>query len=191
MDVKIGLGWQTLDELPSNYNWSVRMWTDGSCWPVHGAGGWAAYVQLIHDDFLPVATIRAWGRQVNLCTTPIAEMNAIREGLWAVPRHIKVSKVEILSDSEWAIRILMGEYRKTKYFEEWLTIESLLADYPKRKYTHMRGHQKLDLTLPIEPELLFSIRRNHECDAIAGWARKNEDISDVAFRLQERQHGFK
>lgn len=184
--------WPTLESLPPHYNWGIRMWTDGSCWPNHGPGGWATKIELRHDtgygSYVTFMTLRAWGHQKHLCTTPQAEMNAILTGLQTIPPQIVASQIELIADSEWAIRILTGEYRRKMYFEEWAAIEALFARFPKKIYTHVPGHY--ELTCMEDPEFAKMIKGNHECDNIAHWARVNDDISDVAFRLEESHHGF-
>lgn len=162
----------------SNVNWDAQptdviMWTDGSCWPQHGPGGWVSktviFKRVSENTEVAEGSIYAWGRQKALCTSPLAELKALLEGLRAIPADVQFDSLEIISDSEWMIRSLTGQYARRKHLEVWAEIDILLKKFKEVEPTHIRGHQNVQGDWRVDG--------NVECDMIADWCRTSDDIS--------------
>jgi ribonuclease HI len=109
-----------------------RLFTDGACKGNPGPGGWA-YL-LTHDE-RPGCTVEQAGSAANT-TNNRMEVMAIIEGLRQVPDE---AKVEITTDSRYAITVASSRNPKLKNPDLVLTLRHLLARLDFH-FTHVKGH---------------------------------------------------
>ena len=143
---------------------SVRIWTDGSCYPNPGEGGWAFVIEREKDLFkasgyLPVAT------------NNIAEMTAALQALSCLDKEVVGGRlVEIFTDSAYLANG-MNKWTKGWIRRKWRTTEGKPVANDRLwkalvkaanglivHFTHVRGHTGL--------------RLNEMADRLAGKARK-------------------
>lgn len=142
----------------------IHVWTDGSCYPNPGPGGWACII-----DFKP-GVDRASRHSGHLpdATNNIAEMTAVTEALTKIP---KGSSVVIHCDSEYVINgatkwmpgWLRRGWRKADGApvlnqDEWKALMRAIARHENVAWTWVRGHAG-------DPF-------NEECDKLAAEARE-------------------
>ena len=128
------------------------LYTDGACTKnPGGAGGWAYIV--IPNKKNGEEIVSSGG--VKSTTNNKMEVVAITEGLKEIP---KGKSVEIISDSEYALKTMKGEYRTKKNLEYWEALVKAMEG--KDIYTRwVRGHAG-------DPF-------NERCDKLAEKAAKN------------------
>ena len=83
-------------------NPTVHIWTDGSCHPNPGCGGWAAVI--VHDE----AVFEISGRAMNT-TSNMMELRAIHEGIWACQTP---ATIIVYTDSELCLNWLTGRWKR-------------------------------------------------------------------------------
>jgi ribonuclease HI len=163
-----GVKWP--DQLDAAYAKQITIYADGSCWNVTGQGAYAARIEYFITALTPVALHYVWGHLDDV-TNQIAEMTAIYQGLLAVPAHITDAQVVVISDSEWALRCLTGEYKPRVYHDDprinWGMIKAQAARFNSVRWQHTKGHA--------------GTLGNEECDMLCEAARKNVLITEKIF----------
>jgi ribonuclease HI len=143
----------------------LDIWTDGSANNRKpGRIAWSVCIRVfsqnVHTD-TPLFTLFDYETHPT-GLSPFAEMMAINLGLVDSERFSN-AKVKIISDSEWAVRILNGEYKAKKFLEEWAIIRNRLSTFQSWEIVHVRGHS--------------GILENEWCDKIADQARRNGHVN--------------
>lgn len=88
----------------------ITIYCDGACSPNPGTGGWAAII--IHED----GTIKKyWGWAPNT-TNSRMEITAMWKGLAKVDTGYPV---QVISDSQFAVRVAMGIYQAKANIDLW------------------------------------------------------------------------
>lgn len=108
---------------------SVVIYTDGSCDPNPGPGGWA-YVAILSDY-----EIRACDR-VKKTTNNIMEMTAVIE---AIKDFSEVKSITIYTDSQYVLNCAQGIWKKKKNLDLWKKYDRI-AKGKKIKYIWVKGH---------------------------------------------------
>lgn len=107
----------------------ITIYTDGSCNPNPGKGGWA-FLALYNNEEIAV-----YGGEKNT-TNNIMELTAVIEAL----KEFRTDKyLHIFSDSLYVIKCAQGEWKKSKNLELW----KIYDKYSKDKdilYTWVKGH---------------------------------------------------
>ena len=151
-----------LESLPVNLGYDIEVYTDGSADNIKG--GRCAWTSILNFTYNANHWLTAycWGSAPQ-GTSPYAEMMAIHCALSNIPEHI-FGDIKVVSDSEWAIRIIEGRYAKSKFLEEWAEIDKLIARHKDHiTFTHIRGHQGNVL--------------NEQCDKLATIVRKTGQLT--------------
>lgn len=120
--------------MPEDANKVLQLFVDGSGESLGGVGGWAAVVVVDGNRGAE------FSGSIGYANNQTAELTAILEGLRAVPEGWGI---EVVSDSESAIRWLTGMYRRRNpevirlcgFIEDLVAARGLSV-----KYTHIRGH---------------------------------------------------
>ena len=126
-------------------NW--KAWTDGSCQPNPGAGGWAVIL------CAPDGTQQELAGSARRTTNNRMELEAISAALRNIP---KGAAITIFSDSEYSIYVLTGRKRGKKNHDLIGNIRSFAGERIV-DYRWVRGHN--------------GNRRNEQADALARRAR--------------------
>lgn len=122
------------------YSLKIIAYTDGSCMPNPGNGGWA--VVLIHkymQNNEPFVYMRKLSGYVNNTTNNIMEFTSIKEALLAIKD--KTSDVVIHSDSQYAINTLNGNWKKLKKNLDLIAeIKKIISEFKSVDFVWVRGH---------------------------------------------------
>jgi ribonuclease HI len=97
---------------------TITVYTDGSCTPNPGKGGWA-FIAIFPDSELHV------NGKDNYTTNNIMELTAVIEALKELKDH---NSFHIFSDSKYVINCAEGKWQKKKNKELWHTYESLVKN---------------------------------------------------------------
>lgn len=108
---------------------SLKIYTDGSCMPNPGQGGWA-FIALDGDYQVELSGYEKY------TTNNIMELTSVIEAL-RMYKHI--DKFHFYSDSQYVINCANGKWKKTKNTELWKRFEKL-AKNKKIKWTWVKGH---------------------------------------------------
>lgn len=136
--------------------YEIELWADGSADNVRkGRIGWGG-VMVFKKDGQKHAVWYVWGI-ANGGTSPFAELLAIEAVLAALPSH-DGSQITLHSDSEWAIRCLIGENQRQKFLDTWDDVNDHLHRVPSMRFVHVRGH--------------VGIKENEQCHMIADYVRR-------------------
>lgn len=150
------------------------VFTDGSARPNPGLGGYAALViREGHEDDPLLVT----GRKTR-STNQEMELLAIIEGLLVIYKSLAKDDeyldnvVTVISDSEWAIKCLIGKYKSSKY-PHWFAIAKKLMKKFVVHYEHIRSHTGDD-TFKAEMNRLCDKEAKQQVDDVkelgnAGW----------------------
>lgn len=109
---------------------SIKIYTDGSCCPNPGMGGWGLIA------IFPDGNEIHLNRGEKMTTNNIMEMTAVIEALKLFPDE---KKLYIVSDSQYVINCAQGKWRRKKNVELWLEYDK----YAKGKdiiWEWVRGH---------------------------------------------------
>ena len=128
----------------------IDIYTDGSCRPNPGPGGWAAII--VQDG----TSHKLHGREDNT-TNNRMEMLAAIKGIGALPTGVNVC---VHSDSEYLIKTMTKGWKRNKNQQLWADLDSEVA---KRnvQWNWVKGHAGHPL--------------NEEADRIANAARRGEN----------------
>lgn len=108
-----------------------KVYTDGAYSSSDKQGGWA-FVVVVDDE-----KIHYNYDGVKETTNNRMEIQAALEAIkWLNNNSIK--EAEIISDSQYVLKTLKGEYKKKKNLDLWVQFEDL--DYSKYILTHIKGH---------------------------------------------------
>lgn len=117
----------------------MEIYTDGSCNPNPGKGGWAFVI--LDSDGLP--KIQCSGSEVNV-TNNRMELMAIKKALIFAKDNLESSDIEIKTDSKYCIGICSGEWRirsnKTLVKEIINLIATLAKDEILVTLSFVKGH---------------------------------------------------
>jgi ribonuclease HI len=128
---------------------TMTYWTDGSCYPNPGPGGWAVYSE--HSPALVGGKIHTTNNEM--------ELTAIYK---AIANASLITDLMIFSDSKWSINAITGNYHITVHRElvaeikEWIRIRKIKGGNTKIRW--VKGHG--------------SSPQNNIADQLAGEQRK-------------------
>lgn len=105
------------------------IYTDGSCIPNPGDGGWA-FIALEKDYEIHVS-----GGSKNT-TNNVMELTAVIQALKMYPN---IQKFHFYSDSQYVINCALGKWKKNKNIELWKQY-IVLSKNKKIKWTWVKGH---------------------------------------------------
>jgi ribonuclease HI len=108
---------------------SITIYTDGSCSPNPGKGGWA-YIALEGDSEFHV-----YGADKK-STNNIMELTAVIEALQDFSHY---NNFNIYSDSQYVIKCATGVWKKTKNLELWKKYDEASKN-KNITFTWIRGH---------------------------------------------------
>jgi ribonuclease HI len=91
-------------------------------------------------------------------TNQVAEILAAAKGLAAAPAG---STVTVLTDSEYVVRTMRGEYRRKANLTHWAKIDEGVARHARVSWQHVRGHK--------------GVRWNEHVDSLASAAARLRD----------------
>lgn len=116
---------------------TIELWTDGSCNPNPGSGGWAAI--LVNADNKEVIQESYGGEPAT--TNNRMEMTAIINGLNEIPEQ---SHVTIYSDSEVTINCAIGFWKRKKNRDLWQQYDQAAVKH-KVVFKKVKAHQGIAL----------------------------------------------
>jgi ribonuclease HI len=108
----------------------ITIYTDGSCMPNPGKGGWGAVI-LVDDVELHLS-----GGEPK-STNNIMELRAVIEAIKCVEN--KYTKLDIYTDSTYVIKCAKGEWARKKNVEIWQEFDSV-AKGKDIKWNWVKGH---------------------------------------------------
>ena len=107
----------------------ITLYTDGSCTPNPGKGGWAFIA--VFDDF----DIEDSGKSENT-TNNIMEMTAVIEGLSTFPEE---KEFTVYSDSQYVINCAQGKWQRKKNIDLWQKYDKISRN-KKITFVWVKGH---------------------------------------------------
>jgi ribonuclease HI len=110
----------------------LKLYTDGSCSPNPGLGGWAA---IFYDNNNNPE--KHCGYLENT-TNNVMEITAVIEGLKYIKNYTK--EVEIISDSQYVINTITKGWKRNKNIELWDQLDKELSNFTQIKWTWVKGH---------------------------------------------------
>jgi len=124
----------------------VDLWTDGSCFPNPGPGGWAFV--LVYGE----SSKESSGFDADTSNNRM-ELQAVIEGLNALTQACDVT---IYSDSQWTLKCAKREWRRKANTDLWPLFDAAAAPHSLR-WEWIKGHAGHTL--------------NERCDQLAAAAR--------------------
>lgn len=109
----------------------VIIYTDGSCEPNPGIGGWGAI--LVHPAS---GKRREHSGYIGNTTNNIAELRAAIEALKLLKTPCMV---DLHSDSQWLVNCATGQFKRHKYHDMWLELDRLTETH-RVNFRWVRGH---------------------------------------------------
>jgi ribonuclease HI len=110
----------------------MRLYTDGSCDPNPGDGGWA---WALVDDYGNLVD-RGFSKEKKT-TNNRMELSAI---LYGLERCVHQGQIEIVSDSEYSIKVCQRIYKARKNLDIIHQINKVIEQYSEITWTWVRGH---------------------------------------------------
>lgn len=110
----------------------VNLYTDGSCIPNPGKGGWGWV--LISNDM----EIEENGGKMKTTNNEM-EMMAVLEGLSFLENESTKLTINIYSDSQYVINCATGKWKRNKNLELWEKLDKLIKKF-KINWNWVRGH---------------------------------------------------
>lgn len=130
----------------------LKLYTDGSCSPNPGLGGWAA---IFYDNQnIPE---KHCGYLENT-TNNVMEITAVLKGLQYIKAY--TTEVEIFTDSLYVINVMQGWWKRNKNLDLLALLDEELKSFTKVKWTWVKGHANNQF--------------NNICDELAVKARQNK-----------------
>jgi ribonuclease HI len=96
----------------------LTIYTDGSCNPNPGDGGWGVIAIFENND------VYLSGREKNT-TNNVMELTAVIEALKEFGKH---KKIKIISDSTYVINCAKGEFKRKKNVDLWKIYDEVSKD---------------------------------------------------------------
>jgi ribonuclease HI len=112
------------------------LFSDGSC---HGNPGMAGAGWVILKEGVLIAE---GFRPLGYATNQVAEIRAAAEALNALPSGCSV---EVLTDSQYVVKTMLGAFKKKANLEHWKYLDSAVARHAAVRFTHVRGHQGTEM----------------------------------------------
>ena len=125
----------------------VNLWTDGSCHPNPGPGGWAFVV--IFGEL----TSEGSGFAADTSNNRM-ELTAVIQGLKALNQPCDVT---VYCDSQWVVKCAQRQWKRKANTDLWLAYDAAASRHTVR-WQWIKGHA--------------GTHWNERCDALAGAARR-------------------
>lgn len=113
----------------------IELWTDGSCVPNPGVGGWAAIVIDENDR-----RTRLFGGEQQ-STNNRMELTAIIEGLQSLDKPCHVT---IFTDSQLTMNCAMGKWKRKTNYDLWMKFNDAAARH-QIAFRKVKGHADIEL----------------------------------------------
>jgi ribonuclease HI len=111
-----------------NENDVTEIYTDGSCSPNPGIGGWAYVIPLENDYYIVDYKCK------KDTTNNVMELTAVIEAIKGINKPIR-----IYTDSTYVIKCAKGEWKKNKNLELWKEYEKVSKN-KKIEFVWVKGH---------------------------------------------------
>lgn len=144
----------------------IKLYTDGSCSPNPGIGGWAACF------FKGEELIKVFGYVENT-TNNRMEMYSIIQGLEAINKLTNEKEIEVYSDSQYVINTITKNWKRNSNEDLWKIIDFAITNL-NIKWFWVKGHS--------------SSVYNNLCDELAVKARENKQIQDYSSLMRDNNN---
>jgi ribonuclease HI len=124
-------------QVPENLT-AVTIYTDGSCSPNPGKGGWGCVLIAKIKGGEYIKCISGYSPE-NPTTNNRMELQSIIEGISAIKNPEKI-KVTIYADSQWAINALQGTWNVKKNLDLVKQGKDLLNKFGYFEFVWVKGH---------------------------------------------------
>ena len=117
----------------------VRIYTDGGARGNPGPAGSGAVIKFLHEDGTEGETLAAIHKYIGETTNNQAEYYAIIIGLKKA-KELGAKRVELVMDSELAVKQLNGQYRvkNAGLAERFLEVKNLMQHFESVRVRHVR-----------------------------------------------------
>ena len=139
-------------------NWTV--YTDGACRPNPGYGGYAV---IIENEGLEQPLILSGSKRV--ATNQEMELLAIVDALHTITTLVDPDAdyldnvVTVISDNEWAIKCLNGQYKRCTKYPTWRNTAKKYMERFVVHFEHIYSHQKVETHAQAMNQLCDSLAK--------------------------------
>ena len=139
----------------------ITIHTDGGCRPTNpGPGGWAAVIDI--ETKKHTETYELFGFSEN-STNNRMELTAIFESLVDLGKkcNLKTCEITILSDSEWSVKSLRGEFKSRKNRDLLDKILKIVSECQLCEFQWIRGHDGNEKNERCDELVKFAVENKH------------------------------